>query len=759
MRLAAGVASLQSRPRPDGDPRMKPPCRPAFRPRSVLARLCVIVGLAFGASGAHADDDFLPPQQAYEYALQADAHALVVSYNIHSGYYLYRKRLSVTTETAGVTLGAAEFAAGLNHHDDYFGDQEIYRGSTAIRVPYTVTGARPAAVELTLHLQGCADAGLCYPPQSWITQVKLPAAADAGNAPGRNAVLGALLNATAAKAAKSTGGDDFLPVDEAYRASVEADGADRIRVRFAIADGYYLYRQKLAVKSDDTRIEIGAVELPAGLAHEDAYFGRQEIYRQQFEATIALKRAAQAAGSYQVSVAYQGCADAGLCYPPQTRVLTVALPASTAAQAATTTGFAVPSLLALIASAILGGLLLNLMPCVLPVLSIKAVSLAAAADDDAAGTRAKGFAYTAGVMLSMLLLAGALLALRAAGEQIGWGFQLQSPRFVLGLCYLLLLVGLNLSGVFEFGSALAGAGDSLTRGDGVRASFFTGVLTTLVATPCTAPFMATAVGVALTQSAAVALAVFAALGFGLAVPYLLLSLVPASRHLLPKPGMWMTHFKQALAFPMYMSAGWLLWVLAQQSSPELLAAGIFGLIFVALAAWCYELRKNVSGAWRHVNALVAVAALAAALGLPFTVRGNAAAAAHGPTAGAKADGWEPFAAERVDALVAAGRPVFVLFTADWCVTCKVNERVAIENDDVQHLFHSKGVALVKGDWTNQDATISRELARRGRAGVPLYLFYRPNTSDPTILPQILTPGLFRDLLGTLPDAPAAKERT
>ncbi len=713
------------------------PSRPWF---AAVAALALVAATALTAPSAQADEDFLPPQQAYAYRVEADAHALVVHYDIHAGYYLYRQRLGFATDSAGVTLGAPEYPKGLPHTDDYFGTQEIYRGPVAIRVPYSIAGAAPAALSLTLKLQGCADAGLCYPPQTWTTKVALPATGAPAGGP-RAPLLGTLLGDKAP--AKQ---DDFLPVDEAYRATLEADGPDRLRLRLVIADGYYLYRDKISVKTDDTRLTLGALALPQGLDHEDAYFGRQQIYRQQVDGTVPLTRGAAAAGPFQVSVSYQGCADAGLCYPPQTRVLAIALPAADGASAG-----GAPTLGVAILLAILGGLVLNLMPCVLPVLSIKAVSLAAAADGDAAGTRLKGFAYTAGVIASMLVLAGALLALRAAGEQIGWGFQLQSPRFVLALCYLLMLVGLNLSGVFEVGGSLAGAGDRLTQGDGARASFFTGVLTTLVATPCTAPFMATAVGVALTQSAAAALAVFAALGLGLAIPYLLLALVPAARHLLPKPGAWMNHFKQALAFPMYASAGWLLWVLAQQSSAQLLAVAIFGLILVALAAWCYELRKSVHGGWRHVNAVVALAALIAACALPAGIKGAAATPAHAPGSAAAAPAYSP---ERVDALVAAGRPVFVIFTADWCVTCKVNEHVAIENDEVQALFRAKGVETVTADWTNQDATISRELARHGRAGVPLYLFYKPRAAAPEVLPQILTPGALRELANALPDAAA-----
>jgi thiol:disulfide interchange protein len=748
----------------------------AFRTR--LAALALLLIAAVPAARA---DDFLPPEQAYRYTLAADGSNVTVTYTITKGYYLYRKRMGFVADTPGVTFGEAKFPKGLPHKDEYFGDQEIYRDTAAFVVPYTVTGARPATLNLKLKLQGCADAGLCYPPQTWAAKVALPAQkADAGGAVAATAGGASSGGAGVTKPAKDlfasrNGSDDFLPVEQAYQLSAEAAGTDAVRVRFAIADGYYLYRHRMGAKSDDTRLTLAEPQLPEGLPHDDEFFGKQQIYRQQVEMLVPFTRTTGAAGAYQVKVQYQGCADAGLCYPPQTTMLTVNLPAGTATGggagggAAATTGAAAvaaaasvaggdsgPSLLAMLGLALLGGLVLNLMPCVLPVLSIKAVSLASASASEAPKVRMQGYAYTAGVVLSMLALAGVLLALRGAGQQIGWGFQLQSPGFVLALCYLMLLVGLNLSGVFEIGTSLQGVGDDLTRGDGTRASFFTGVLTTLVATPCTAPFMAAAVGVALTQSAGVALATFTALGVGLAFPYLLLALVPAARRFLPRPGNWMTRFKQALAFPMYGAAGWLLWLIAKQAGADALGAAIAGLVFVAVAAWCYEWAKQANGGSRFASAGVAVAALALAVIVPYGPLGKAAKAT--PTAAAvegapDEDGWVPFAAQRVSTLVERGQPVFVVFTADWCVTCKVNEKVAIETDEMKGLFASKGVALVKADWTNQDATISAELAKHGRAGVPLYLLYRPGVAQPDVLPQILTPGAMRDLLGTLPDRP------
>lgn len=436
---------------------------------------------------------------------------------------------------------------------------------------------------------------------------------------------------------------------------------------------------------------------------------------------------------------------------------------SAAAQIATTGAAekADTSLPVLLLFAILGGLILNLMPCVFPVLSIKAIGLVEQAKKHPAAVRTKGLVFAAGVISSMLCLAALLLVLRAGGEQIGWGFQLQSPLFVTLLVYLLLAVGLNLSGVFEVGGGLAGVGDGLTQGDSYRASFFTGVLTTLVATPCTAPFMAFAVGAALTQPPIVALSIFAALGLGLALPYVLLSFAPWLRRALPKPGAWMDTLKQLFAFPIYASAAWLLWVLAQQTSSLGLGAALAGAILVALAAWAYQKSKSSSSSGRVAALVTATAAVLLAIVLPVRF-GGVAAAATGAAAGgtgAHADGeWQPYDAARVASLSAAGRPLLVNFTASWCLTCLVNERNAFADSAVQEVFRSKGVTLMKGDWTNRDPAITQALAAFGRAGVPLYVLYnaKPGSSAAVVLPQLLTANVVRSAFADTPSDPAVK---
>jgi thiol:disulfide interchange protein DsbD len=416
-------------------------------------------------------------------------------------------------------------------------------------------------------------------------------------------------------------------------------------------------------------------------------------------------------------------------------------PATGGVPAAKGTEKTTASLPVLLLFAMLGGLILNLMPCVFPVLSIKAIGLVEQAQKHPAAVRTKGLVFAAGVIGSMLCLAAVLLTLRAGGEEIGWGFQLQSPLFVTLLVYLLLAVGLNLSGVFEVGGGLAGVGDGLTQGDSYRASFFTGVLTTLVATPCTAPFMAFAVGAALTQPPVFALCIFAALGFGLALPYLLLSFAPWMRRALPKPGAWMDTLKQVFAFPIYASAAWLLWVLAQQTSSFGLGAALAGAILIALAAWAYQKSKSSAAGGRVVALATATLAVLLAIFLPVRFADVAAAASNVSARGAQAaDEWQPYDAAQVAKLNAAGRPLLVNFTASWCLTCLVNERNAFADPAVQEVFRNKGVTLMKGDWTNRDPAITQALASFGRAGVPLYVVYnsKPGSTEPVILPQLLT---------------------
>jgi thiol:disulfide interchange protein DsbD len=460
----------------------------------------------------------------------------------------------------------------------------------------------------------------------------------------------------------------------------------------------------------------------------------------------------------EIAAGFSGAGAGPVKAGPRFAAASGAAPASGAAQAPGVPAEDSTSLPILLLLALLGGLVLNLMPCVFPVLSIKAMGLVEQAKKHPTVVRAKGLVFAAGVIGSMLCLAGVLLALRAGGEQIGWGFQLQSPLFLTLMVYLLLAVGLNLSGVFEVGGALAGVGDGLTQGDSYHASFFTGVLTTLVATPCTAPFMAAAVGAALTKPPIVALCIFAALGFGLALPYLVLSFAPWMRRALPKPGAWMDTLKQIFAFPIYASAAWLLWVLAQEASSLGLGAALAGAILIALAAWAYQKSKSGSAGSRVAGLATAVLGLLIAILLPVRFADVAAASPSVSKGTAQsADGWLPYDAAQVAKLNAEGKPLLVNFTASWCLTCLVNERNAFMDSAVQEVFRSKGVTLMKGDWTNRDPAITQALSAFGRAGVPLYVVYngKPGSTEPVVLPQILTASVVRDAFAGVPNHDSA----
>lgn len=392
--------------------------------------------------------------------------------------------------------------------------------------------------------------------------------------------------------------------------------------------------------------------------------------------------------------------------------------------------------------ALLGGLILNLMPCVFPVLSMKALALARKGAHAPEHAAAGGLAYTAGVVISFVAIAGALIALRSAGDELGWGFQLQSPALVAGLGVLFFLIGLNLMGVFEIAGGFQGAGNSLTARSGLSGSFFTGVLAALVATPCTAPFMAAAIGFAMTQPSAVALAIFAALGLGMALPYLLLTLSPALVRRLPKPGPWMERFKQVLAFPMFGSAVWLIWVLSVQAGSPGVLGVLVACVAFAFAAWLWGLVQT--GAARR--AFVIVALIASGLGV-WAIAAIPAGAGQGIVIGENDTiPSEPYSEERLATLRAENRIVFVNLTAAWCITCLVNEEVALSSQAMVDEFRRLGVVYLKGDWTNRDPVITRVLERYGRAGVPLYLVFRPGVAAPEVLPQILTESIVLEAL-------------
>ncbi|NCY24016.1 MAG: cytochrome C biogenesis protein, partial [Alphaproteobacteria bacterium] len=384
--------------------------------------------------------------------------------------------------------------------------------------------------------------------------------------------------------------------------------------------------------------------------------------------------------------------------------------------------------------AMLGGLILNLMPCVFPILAMKAVGLARLAGEGRGQIRAHAASYSAGVVLSFLAIGAALLGLRLAGSAAGWGFQFTQPGFVALMAWVMLAVGLNLSGAY----AMAGPVLSGQARRGHAGSFFTGALAVLVATPCTAPFMAVALGAAMALPPLPMLLVFAAMGLGLALPYALLGLAPGLASWLPRPGLWMERLRQALAWPMYAASAWLVWVLAQIAGPHGVALALLGGLLVGFAAWALGRAQRGGGRLARLGALSA--ALAALALLPVFLGTT-------PPPGLNSGPHEPWSAARVEALRAEGRPVFVNLTAAWCIACKVNELVALDTAAVQAGFTAAGVTQLVGDWTRGDSAITALLRAHGREGVPLYLFYPAQGAPPVVLPQILTEGIVLRAIG------------
>lgn len=413
--------------------------------------------------------------------------------------------------------------------------------------------------------------------------------------------------------------------------------------------------------------------------------------------------------------------------------------------ALTTSQNAQPTLLPALLFAFIGGLILNLMPCVFPVLSIKILGFAQGRDHERSTIRKHGLVFGLGVVLSFLVLAGVLLVLRAGGEQLGWGFQLQSPMMVGGLALLMFSLGLILLGVFEVGFGLARMGGEADRKEGLGGAFLSGVLATIVATPCTAPFMGAALGFAVAQPAWSALLVFAILGLGMATPYILLSLFPAWIQKLPKPGRWMETLKQALAFPLFATVVWLVWVFGTLTGNTGAAFLLLALTVVGIGAWIYGrwATPSASSRTRAVSAGLAFASVVAA----FVIIGLGAGKVE--VTGSADSAWLAFDQTEIDRLVDAGEPVFVDFTAAWCLSCQANKVAVLSTERIENAFDERGVVRFRADWTRRDDEITRALERFGRSGVPLYVLYSGN-ADPVLLPEILTQGVVLDALKEIP---------
>jgi len=791
---------------------------PAFVRRQFAALVPILTLLSlFAVAPARAVDesDLLPVDQAYVLTAEAAGPDRVrVRWKIVDGYYLYRHRIGVTATTPGTASGALQLPKGAPHEDEFFGKTETYRGELVAILP-DITGAA-GSVSLKIKYQGCADIGVCYPPQVRTLTVALPAAKAAAPAPAPTTASDDdaspgfnPLARLGGPAAGLPGGDKGapLPEEQAFGFEAIAGDGDTLLLRFTPAPGYYLYRDKTTLRLDADGIAPGKPQWPAGQTHRDEHFGDVIVYFQPVDVAVPLLRTKPDAQTVTLRATFQGCQNDGICYPPMTRSVKIALPRGhvrsepvpTAADAtatdpaattsvATTAGNATPDAaatpttdaaasdagnadaaatqaptnaaidtpaagptlfglkpnlaLALVA-ALLGGLILNLMPCVLPVLSIKVLALVESGES-AQRRRAHALWYTLGVLVAFGALGALAMALRHAGVALGWGFQLQQPLVVAALGLLMFVFGLSLSGVWDVGGRWTGVGHGLASRGGPVGDFFTGALAVVVAAPCTAPMMGPALGWAFAASTGAALLVFLALGLGLALPFLLIGFVPALGRRLPRPGAWMDTFKRLLAFPMYLTALWLVYVLANQRGAD--ALGWWGLAAIALAfaAWAWtHARMHDSRAWRIVALLVIVGTLwplRAITTLP------SASAAHDAAPASTDARHVAYSAQRLADLRKAGRVVFVNMTADWCVTCKVNEKAVFSREGFRDALEKADAVYMTGDWTDVDPEITAFLQRYKAVGVPLYVVFPRGGGEGTVLPTVLTPGMAEDAL-------------
>lgn len=694
---------------------------------------------AASAFAQDAEDNLLPVTEAYKLSADASTPGVVkLHWTIAQDYYLYRGRMAFKGGN-GVTLGTAQLPDGEKHTDPYLGPVETYHHSVDASIPYTVAPGTTTLV-LSVRYQGCheTDPKICYPPHTEQLSLPMPAAAAASNK--LNDLLGSRPQAL------SGGSEAPLPAEQAFRFDALAQDAHHLLLRWTIAKGYYLYRDQTKLAAKDAPALALSPTWPAGTPHQDAHFGNTTVYFNELTVPVTVSGDTGGMRSLAVVASFQGCQDGGLCYPLMTReahidlsgsggttVATAANPAPEMPPADAQRG-ASPnvSFWYALLLALGGGLVLNLMPCVLPVLSIKAIGLIESGDSPAR-RRLHALMYTAGVVLSFAVLGVVIMALKTA-----WGAHLQSPLVVAVLALIMLAVALSMSGVVQFGASLGNTGSALASRSGPAGDFFTGVLAVVVASPCTAPFMGTALAYALVAPIASAICVFLALGVGLSLPFLAVGFVPALSRWLPRPGRWMETLKEVLAFPMYLTAAWLAWVLAHQRGADAVGLLLVAAVLLAMTLWWFE-RSRSRGALSRTLVLLLAVFTAAPLYYLSTLPATALAAE-------TADGTVAFSPDALAQLRKAGTPVFVDMTADWCVTCKANEHAVLDGENFKALLKRTGAVYMKGDWTNEDPAISAFLQTYRSPGVPLYVVFPKHGGDGRKLPTVLTDALVAQAL-------------
>jgi thiol:disulfide interchange protein len=796
-------------------------CLKSWLVRSLAASLIAYSGVAFAIE----ESDLLPVDEAFMPNIEVSGTQATVSFKIAPGYYLYQERIILeNARPEELELGELKMPKGEPKTDEFFGEMHVYHQDVQGTAELTYKNGLPAVIGFKLKYQGCADAGVCYPPQSRtfamnpvglgtpVPELGAPGAAvntpETAIVPEPNVqVVSGVTDPASATPAMSdpttpgmdaapaapapdplglnTGApvngepliqsvQDALPEAEAFRASALAIDGQTVLVRIAAPKDYYLYRDKFAfvLSADGTS---ATPEMPVGQPFKDEHFGDVEVYFGGVDVPLKLTRTSGAPAQATLAMEFQGCKKDVVCYPVMRRVMRLDLPSSVStatdlaavqatpidtqavinsgavaardpqaevlpqlltpgimldaidravgkkAGAPAPTSTDVGLLLALL-FAFGGGILLNLMPCVLPVLSLKILGLVESGNS-AAAARKQAIYYTAGVLVSFFVLGMILLSFKAAGTAMGWGFQLQNPLVVAGLAMLLIAMGLNLSGVISFGHRLGNLGQKLDQAGGARGAFFSGVLACIVATPCTGPGMFTALGYGFTQSSTVAMLILLTLGLGLAFPFLIIGLIPRLAASLPRPGAWMETLKNWLAFPMYLTAVWLLSVLGEQTGIDGITYALLAVVLLVAGLWWLEReRYSISdGAW--LGKIFASALVIVALGVTYMAAQQKTSQRHVVT-----EGQLPYSAQSLAELRTQGTPVFVDMTAAWCITCKVNEKNAINTFAVGKAMQENGVVYMVGDYTNSDPAITAYLKAYGAVGVPLYVMY-PKTTD------------------------------
>ncbi len=684
----------------------------------VLGALLLLAGSA--VQPALAADDFLPPEEAFRYELSSDGSSLTVRWNVAEGYYLYKSRMGLATDTPGVTLGSPVFPRGEIHEDEYFGKQEIFRGPFTVTAPLTRASGSPTEAVVRLRLQGCADAGLCYPPQTWEATVPLPAATAAAG--GIDAILGAARN-------RSAGADDFLPVEEAFRLSATAEGPDRVRLTWYIADGYYLYRSRLKAATSAGDVQLGQLVLPEGKTKTDEYFGTQEVYYGELVASLPVARAATTSIDLPLEITYQGCAEAGLCYPPTTRILQVSLPEGGSAAGFISEQDRLASFIRtgnpflVLGFFFVVGLGLSFSPCMLPMVPILSGIIAGHRKVTTGRAFALSLTYVLGMALTYTI-AGALFA--AAGQQAQAVFQ--QPWIIVLFAALFVALALSMFGLFNLQMPAAIQTRLTEISNRQTAGSFGGVavmgaLSALIVTTCVAPpLVATLAVIGQSGDVVRGSAALFVMSLGMGTP--LLAVGASAGKLLPRAGPWMDTVKRFFGV---MMLGVAVWMIARLVPDE-----------VALALWAVPAGAAAWVLWSTAQSLrrrpwiPRVAALAAGLYGVVLITG-AVLGGTDPLAPLPRLAGEhrelPFRTiksiadlqQEVSRAKAAGLPVMLDFYADWCVSCKEMERYTFTDEAVQSVL--EGVVLLRADVTRNDEEDQALLRHFGIFGPPTIAFY------------------------------------